>query len=115
MPKDKSLYYHLVVYVPESDLDQVKTALFKAGAGQLGNYSHCAWQTLGQGQFLPGDQSQPAIGKHGAVSVVPEYRLEMLCPSTHYPSVIDALRVAHPYEEPAFLVYKLIEPMNEHP
>lgn len=55
--------YKFIAYIPEPDLEQVKTALFDAGAGQLGNYSHCAWQVLGMGQFKPLTGANPAIGE----------------------------------------------------
>jgi structural toxin protein (hemagglutinin/hemolysin) RtxA len=105
-----SSYYHIVVYVPEDHIEDMKSALFEAGAGQLGHYRHCAWQCLGQGQFLPDQQANPSIGKHETLTYVNEYRLEVLCQKSLYKNVISALKMAHPYEEPAFLVYDLIEP-----
>ncbi|RZA08253.1 MAG: NGG1p interacting factor NIF3, partial [Proteobacteria bacterium] len=55
----------LVVYVPESHRDEVKKAMFAAGAGKLGNYDQCCWQTLGEGQFRPTEGANPAIGAVG--------------------------------------------------
>ncbi|MEM0955257.1 MAG: YqfO family protein [Pseudomonadota bacterium] len=94
--------YKLCVYVPEDALEQVKQALFAAGAGRLGDYSDCCWQVLGTGQFRPGVSSDPAIGSVGATTRLQEYRVEMLCPEECVELVIEALREAHPYEEPAF-------------
>ncbi len=92
----------LTVYIPESHLDVVKTALFEAGAGRYRHYDRCAWQILGDGQFRPLEGSQPFLGRQGAVQVVPEYRVEMICEDETAPAILDALHRAHPYEEPAF-------------
>lgn len=94
--------YKLVFFVPESHLELVKEAVFEAGAGQQGDYDHCCWQVLGEGQFRPLRGSQPFIGEQGKVEVVPEYRVEMLCPEGCAEDVVTALKGAHPYEEPAF-------------
>jgi hypothetical protein len=82
-------------------------ALFDAGAGRIGNYEHCAWQVLGQGQFRPLAGSQPFIGAQGVLETVAEYRVEMVCEDAVIDAVIAALRQAHPYEEPAFDVIRL--------
>ena len=94
--------YKLCVYIPEAEVEQVKRALFDAGAGRIGNYSDCCWQVLGSGQFRPGEGSQPFVGKAGEVEQVSEYRVEMVCADDSVEAVIAALRAAHPYEEPAF-------------
>lgn len=94
--------YKLCVYIPEAEVEEVKRALFDAGAGRIGNYSDCCWQVLGRGQFRPGEGSQPFVGKTGEVEQVSEYRVEMVCADDSVEAVIAALRAAHPYEEPAF-------------
>jgi hypothetical protein len=99
--------YKLGFYVPPSHLDAVKTAVFTAGAGRIGNYDSCAWQTLGQGQFRPLGGSQPYQGQTGVVETVEEYRVELVCADDLLRQVIQALKAAHPYEEPAFDVVKL--------
>jgi structural hemagglutinin/hemolysin toxin protein RtxA len=101
--------YSLVFYVPESHCDIVKQAVFAAGAGQLGNYAHCAWQVLGQGQFRPTAGSQPFIGEQEQLMIVNEYRVEMLCAPSCIKAVISALKSSHPYEEPAYSIVKLDE------
>mgnify|MGYP005848294471 CR=1 FL=1 len=101
--------YKLVVFVPESHLEGVKTALFAAGAGKLGNYDSCAWQTKGQGQFRPLAGSQPYLGQAGQVEQVVEYRVEMVCEEGRIQAVLAALREAHPYEEPAFDIWQLLD------
>ncbi|MDX2165218.1 MAG: NGG1p interacting factor NIF3 [Gammaproteobacteria bacterium] len=94
-------------YVPESHLEIVKNAMFEAGAGKIGNYGHCSWQVLGQGQFKPLEGSEYFIGEMGKVGKIPEYKVEMVCDHDHIGAVIDALKKAHPYEEPAYQVIRL--------
>ncbi|MEW5248748.1 NGG1p interacting factor NIF3 [Microbulbifer sp. 2201CG32-9] len=99
--------FKLCVYIPEAHVELVKQALFAAGAGRIGDYDCCAWQTLGQGQFRPLDGSQPFIGQVGSVEQVPEYRVEMVCDDQCVNAVLAALRETHPYEEPAFDLWRL--------
>lgn len=99
--------YKLCFFVPEADVDLVKAAVFKAGAGRIGDYDHCCWQVLGQGQFRPLPGSQPHIGQQGAIETVAEYKVEMVCDDSLVTAAVDALKQAHPYEEPAFEVWKL--------
>lgn len=101
--------YKLVFFVSVNDLEQVKQALFSAGAGKLGHYEKCCWQTLGEGQFEAREGAHPAIGEVGVLEKVPEYRVEMICESAHIKAAIAALKLAHPYEEPAFDVIELID------
>ncbi len=95
-------HHLLVFYVPEAQAESVKAAVFAAGAGRLGNYDCCCWQTSGVGQFRPQEGSQPFIGSRGEVEKVAEIRIEMVCSPACLPAVIDALKQAHPYETPAF-------------
>ena len=101
--------YKLVFFVPESHLEQVKNAVFSAGAGHLGNYDQCCWQVLGAGQFRPLPGSNPYIGSANQLEQVNEYRVEMVCAETYIKPALAALRAAHPYEEPAFDVLPLLE------
>lgn len=94
--------YKLYFYVPEENLEKVKEAVFAAGAGEIGNYTKCSWQTAGTGQFLPGEDSQPAIGKQGEVEQLKEFQVEMVVDETSAEKVVDTLIKAHPYEEPAY-------------
>ena len=94
--------HKLTVYIPEAYLEQVKEAIFAAGAGRYAAYDRCCWQVLGQGQFRPLEGSNPAIGQHGVVEHVAEYRVEAICADEDIPAVIAAIRASHPYEEPAF-------------
>ena len=99
--------YKLCFYVPENATDLVKNALFKAGAGKIGDYDCCCWQTLGTGQFRPLENSNPYIGQKGQIESVTEFKIEMVCDDEHIKAAIEALKKAHPYEEPAYDVWKL--------
>ena len=100
----------IVTFVPVGEATrQVLDALADAGAGQIGDYSHCAWSTEGTGQFLPHAGANPAIGAVGALEHVAETRLELVLPRRRRRAVIEALRAAHPYEEPAFDLFELAE------
>ena len=98
----------LVVFVPAEALDRVRDALFDAGAGRIGGYERCSWYTDGTGTFRGGEGTQPAIGEAGREERVPELRLETVFRAEHREQVVEALRRAHPYEEPAFDVYELL-------
>ncbi|VAW66894.1 Bsu YqfO NIF3/CutA domain [hydrothermal vent metagenome] len=101
--------YKLSIFIPESHLEQVKTALFKAGAGKIGNYDCCSWQTPGQGQFRPLENSRPFSGKPGQINTVDEYKLEVVIADHRVKDVITAMKQAHPYEEPAYDCWQLAE------
>jgi hypothetical protein len=101
--------YKLVFFVPESHLEQVKAAVFAAGAGRIGNYDQCCWQIAGVGQFRPLAGSNPFIGQAQQLEQVPEYRVEMVCEDALINAAVAALRSAHPYEEPAIDVWLLAE------
>ena len=98
----------LVVFVPAEALDAVRDAIFAAGAGHIGDYERCSWYTEGTGTFLGGEGTNPAVGERGVEGRVPELRLETVFPAQRHDDVIEALRRAHPYEEPAFDVYQLL-------
>ncbi len=99
--------YKLCVYVPASHLEQVKQALFDAGAGRIGDYDSCCWQAAGQGQFRPLAGADPFIGSQGNIEAVEEYKVELVCDDALITSAVAALKQAHPYEEPAYQVWKL--------
>ena len=100
----------LVVFVPPDALDAVRSALFEAGAGRIGDYERCSWYTDGTGTFLAGEDASPTIGERGREERVPEVRLETVYPAERERDVVRALRAAHPYEEPAFDLYPLADP-----
>lgn len=94
--------FKLIIYTPGSHRDAVLNAVFSAGAGHIGNYSDCAYSSEGTGRFRPLSGSRPFIGKTNQVETVSESRLEVIVPAHARTSVEQALRAAHPYEEPAF-------------
>jgi len=96
-----------VVYVPGEHAGAVREALFEAGAGHIGDYSHCCWSVEGIGQFLPHEGANPTIGSVGAIEQAPEQRIELVAPTRLRADVLAAMRGAHPYEEPAFNVLEL--------
>jgi dinuclear metal center YbgI/SA1388 family protein len=96
-----------VVFVPAENADALREAMFNAGGGQIGDYSHCSWTVTGTGQFLPHDGASPAIGSVGSVERVTEDRVEVIAPAKLRGQLLAALRTAHPYEEPAFDIFAL--------
>ena len=100
-------YYMLAVYVPESHCDMVKDALFDAGAGRVGAYDRCAWETAGRGQYRPLPGSEPYAGETGTVERAAEMKVETVCHARFIDGVIQALRQAHPYETPAFHYWRV--------
>jgi hypothetical protein len=98
----------LVVFVPREALDAVRDALFAAGAGRIGDHERCSWYTEGTGTFLGGEGTSPNVGQSGREERVLELRLETVFPEEAHEAVVNALRTAHPYEEPAFDVYPLL-------
>lgn len=102
--------YKLSFYVPASHLEQVKQALFEQGAGRFGDYEQCAWQVLGQGQFRPLAGSSPFIGKIDELHRLAEYKVEMVCADDAIRAVVTTLLCCHPYQQPAYEIYKIIDP-----
>jgi structural hemagglutinin/hemolysin toxin protein RtxA len=99
--------YKICFYVPENFADTVKNAMFAAGAGKIGNYACCCWQTLGEGQFLPLIGSEPYIGDQENLEKIAEYKVEMVCDDALIKPVMAAFKKAHPYEEPAYQTWKV--------
>ena len=100
-------HYKIVVYVPESHADAVRAAVGDAGAGRIGNYSHCTFSVKGIGRFRPDEGANPAIGAIGKLEAVTEERIETVCREDCLTAAIQAIRRAHPYEEPALDVYPI--------
>lgn len=98
----------LFVYVPESHKERVKSAMFAAGAGRSKCYDQCAWETLGMGQFMPQEGSHPFIGEVQKLARVKEYKIEMICREADLLGVVQAMKQAHPYEEPAYGALSLL-------
>lgn len=100
---------NLVIFVPVSHLEIVKTEIFKKGAGALGNYECCSFEVHGKGQFRSLVGSNPYLGKIGEIEEVKEARLEVICSETHIKEVIIAMKSVHPYETPAYYVTQLLD------
>ena len=92
----------LVVYVPVSHAESVRTALFEAGAGHIGNYDQCSFGQEGEGTFRAGLGANPYCGTVGEMHREPEIRMEVILPVYAQGAVLNALKRVHPYEEPAF-------------
>ncbi|GAB6990647.1 Nif3-like dinuclear metal center hexameric protein [Paenibacillus pini] len=97
----------LVVFVPKSHHKQVLNAVLDAGAGAIGNYSHCSFNTEGDGTFLPGKGTNPFIGQAGKIETVEEMRIETIVPHGIRSKIVQAMIKAHPYEEVAYDLYPL--------
>lgn len=124
---NKEKYFKFVVYVPKTHVENVRGAICDGGAGYVGNYSHCTFQTEGIGTFKPLEGTNPFIGSIGNVEKVEEQKLETIVAKGNLKQVIKNVLEAHPYEEVAYdiiplnnyikkyglgRVGKLVEPMN---
>ena len=99
----------LVWFVPADALEATREAVFEAGGGVIGGYERCSWYTAGTGTFLGGEGTEPVIGERGVDEHVPELRVETIVPAVRVSEVVAALRAVHPYEEPAFDLYPLLD------
>ncbi|MCF6176297.1 MAG: hypothetical protein L3J71_11080 [Victivallaceae bacterium] len=100
--------FKLEFYVPATHAEVVKQAIFAAGAGKIGNYDCCAWQTTaGTGQFRPRPGSRPFIGSLDKVEYVKEVKVELVCQEKFIDAAITALRASHPYETPALQYWEV--------
>ncbi len=96
------MLYHLFVYVPVADAEDVKQAMFEAGGGKYEQYDQCSWESSGTGQFRPMEGSNPYIGHYNTLEKIEELKIEMICDSHRIKYVLQALKESHPYEEPAY-------------
>ncbi len=97
----------LVTFVPDSIAESLRQALFEAGAGNIGNYDSCSYNTIGYGTFKANENATPFVGKKNELHTEPETRIEVIFESVKQIGIINALRTNHPYEEPAFDIYTL--------
>ncbi len=102
-------FVKLVVFVPVTHADQLRASLGEAGTGSIGNYTHCSFSVRGIGRFRPGPGANPFLGKVGEIEEVEEERVEVIVERARIRDTIAAMRRAHPYEQPAFEVYPLLE------
>jgi len=105
------MLYQLFVYVPLTASEELKNALFDAGAGRYENYDQCSWESSGIGQFRPREGSNPFLGTLEILEKVEEIKIEMICEAEILKKVLKRLKEVHPYEEPAYGVieFKTIE------
>jgi hypothetical protein len=99
----------LVWFVPREALEATRNAVFAAGAGRIGAYERCSWYAAGTGTFVGGEGTSPALGEAGREQRVAELRVETVVSRDLLADVVAALKEAHPYEEPAYDVYALLE------
>ena len=97
----------LVTFIPNEHTGTVLTALYEAGAGQIGNYENCSFSVVGQGTFRPNENAKPAIGEKLVQEVVTETRVEVIFPGYLQSKVLNALKKSHPYEEVAYYLTSL--------
>lgn len=101
------MMYKICFYSPVAHAETIKNAMFNAGAGKIAHYRCCAWQTLGEGQFIPLEGNNAFLGKTNQLEKIPEYKIEMVCEDQCIHEVINALKTTHPYEQPAYQVFRL--------
>ena len=99
----------IFVTIPLNSVEIVRNAIFEAGAGIIGNYTHCSTSVKSIGTFKPNDKANPHIGQINTLEFVKEEKLEVICDIENVKNVITSLRNAHPYEEPAIDIVPLIE------
>lgn len=98
--------FKIIFYTPLENTENIKEAMFKAGGGHIGQYAKCAFTSVGEGQFLPLEGSQPHLGQQDQLEKVKEARVEMICPQDKLSDVLRAMKEAHPYEEVAYDVFE---------
>ena len=101
-------FVKIVTFVPLSHAKKVRQAFAQAGAGHIGNYDYCSFSSLGTGRFRPMKGAKPFIGETNKIEEVKEERIEVICRMKILDTVLKAVRVAHPYEEPVIDVYPLL-------
>ncbi|MBI2022324.1 hypothetical protein HYS97_00525 [Candidatus Daviesbacteria bacterium] len=101
-------FYTVVIFVPLTHADILRKVIGDAGAGSVGRYSHCSFSSKGIGRYLPLKGAKPYQGEVGKLESIEEERIEVICQEDQITKVIKAMKEVHPYEEPAFYVYSLL-------
>jgi hypothetical protein len=99
--------YKLVVYVPQTHIEQVRIAITNSGGGIIGKYDSCSFMTSGIGTYRPLKGAKPFNGEIGKLERTGEARLEITVAKNKLKKAISAMKKAHPYEEPVYDVYEL--------
>lgn len=107
VPTYKEHYFKLAVYIPESHAKQLRTALAQIGAGHIGDYDSCSFQTAGEGRFRALDGATPFVGEKGEVHLEAEVKVEVVIPESLQKKAIRTMKQNHPYEEVAYDLYRL--------
>jgi len=110
--ESKEKVYKVVTYVPEEYAEKVRNAMFEGGAGHIGNYDECSFNSLGTGTFRPLPNANPFIGTKNIRELVNEVKIEVVARERNLQSVLSNLRKAHPYEEPAIDVFEILFEKN---
>jgi len=97
----------LAVFVPKTHLQSIRTALFDAGAGNIGNYSHCSFGAEGTGSFMANENARPFVGETNKLHQEAEVKIEVIFPKHLQNKVISAMLKNHPYEEVAYDIYPI--------
>ncbi|PLX07095.1 MAG: Nif3-like dinuclear metal center hexameric protein [Marinilabiliales bacterium] len=108
----KSYLKKLAVFVPSTHELQVRTALFEAGAGKIGNYDSCSFNTQGKGSFRGNEGTNPFVGNQGVMHIEDEVKIECVFPKHLQHKILKAVLNAHPYEEVAYDIYSLDNDWN---
>jgi len=103
----KTSKYKLIVYIPQTHLEQVRIAVCNAVTGRMGKYDQCSFMVSGIGTFRPLEGAKPFTGEIGKIERVGEARLEVTVPAEDLERVVKAVKLLHPYEEPVIDIYKL--------
>ncbi|KAA9039203.1 Nif3-like dinuclear metal center hexameric protein [Ginsengibacter hankyongi] len=111
-PKENTLK-KLVTFSPNANAEEIRNALFTAGAGTIGKYSECSYNIEGMGTFKAGDEAEPYVGDIGRRHSENETRIEVIFPSYLQEQIIQSLKKSHPYEEVAFDIYPLSNHRND--
>lgn len=104
----KSSLIKLSVFVPKAAVNGVKDALFEAGAGNIGNYSHCSFSSTGMGSFKANENADPYVGEKNKLHIEEELKIEVVLPSHLQSKVVSSLLNSHPYEEVAYDLFPLL-------
>jgi len=107
LESNKSLIKKLFTFVPLADAEAIRSAIFKAGAGEIGNYSECSFNAAGTGTFKAGEGTKPFVGEQGKRHEEDEMKIEVIFPAWKENAIVSALKRAHPYEEVAYDIIQL--------
>lgn len=106
---EQSDFVTIVVSVPETHADAMREAMSSAGAGRVGNYTHCSFSVKGIARFIPTKGASPFLGKEGVIEELIEERIETVCARDVLENVLDAIKEVHPYEETVIDIYPVYE------